>query len=109
MLVFAGGALLYDAIGHWLVQFYGLGGKVESFRAGYAEYGAWIILLKGLTRIPYKLVTFTSGFANYNIWLVLLLSVSSRGWRFFLGAILLKRCAEGIPFWAGRPSWLWFV
>ena len=69
LLGYAIGALLYDSLGHWLIQFYGLGGKVESFRAGYAEYGAWIILLKGLTPIPYKLVTITSGFAGYNIWL----------------------------------------
>ena len=69
ILGYAIGALLYDSLGHWLINFYGLGGKVEAFRAGYAEYGAWIILLKGLTPIPYKLVTITSGFADYNIWL----------------------------------------
>ncbi len=69
ILGYAIGALLYDSIGHWLISLYGLGDKVEAFRAGYAEYGAWIILLKGLTPIPYKLVTITSGFANFNIWL----------------------------------------
>ena len=50
--------------------------ELACVRAGYAEYGAWIILLKGLTPIPYKLVTITSGFANYNIWLFVALSVS---------------------------------
>ena len=38
---------------------YGLGDKVEAFRASYAEWGALIILVKGLTPIPYKLVTIT--------------------------------------------------
>ena len=61
ILGYAIGALLYNSVGHWLIQLYGLGGKVDAFRAGYAEYGAWIILLKGLTPIPYKLVTITSG------------------------------------------------
>ncbi len=36
------------------------------FRETYRQYGAWIILLKGLTPIPYKLVTITSGFVEYN-------------------------------------------
>jgi len=85
------GALLYDSVGHWLIQFYGYGDKVEAFRAGYAEYGAWIILLKGLTPIPYKLVTITSGFANYNIWMFIGLSLIARGGRFFIVAILLNR------------------
>jgi membrane protein YqaA with SNARE-associated domain len=88
---YAIGALLYDSVGQWLIHFYGLGDKVETFRAGYAEYGAWIILLKGLTPIPYKLVTITSGFANYNIWLFIGLSVIARGGRFFIVAILLNR------------------
>jgi membrane protein YqaA with SNARE-associated domain len=91
ILGYAIGALLYDSVGQWLINFYGLGDKVETFRLGYAHYGAWIILLKGLTPIPYKLVTITSGFANYNIWLFVLLSLVGRGGRFFLVAILLNR------------------
>jgi membrane protein YqaA with SNARE-associated domain len=88
---YAIGALLYDSVGHWLIQFYGYGDKVDAFRAGYAQYGAWIILLKGLTPIPFKLVTITSGFANYNIWMFIGLSLIARGGRFFLVAILLNR------------------
>ena len=47
----------------WVIQFYGYGDKVEVLRDAYREYGAWIILLKGLTPIPYKVVTITAGFA----------------------------------------------
>ncbi len=85
------GHLLYDSVGQWVIQFYGYGDKVEAFRAGYAEYGAWIILLKGLTPIPYKLVTITSGFANYNIWMFIILSLVARGARFYVVAILMNR------------------
>ena len=85
------GHLLYDSVGQWVIQFYGYGDKVEAFRAGYAEYGAWIILLKGLTPIPYKLVTITSGFANYNIWMFIGLSIIARGARFYVVAILMNR------------------
>ena len=95
-LGYAIGALLYDSLGQWLINLYGLGDKVQAFRAGYAEYGAWIILLKGLTPIPYKLVTITSGFADFNIWLFVVLSVIARGGRFFFVAVLLNRYGDWI-------------
>ena len=76
------GAVLYDTVGAWLIQFYGYGDKVEAFRAAYAQYGSLIILLKGLTPIPYKIVTITSGFAGFNIALFVILSLITRGARF---------------------------
>jgi membrane protein YqaA with SNARE-associated domain len=91
VLGYAIGALLYDSIGGWIIQLYGYGDKVEQFRTAYAEYGAWIILLKGLTPIPYKLVTITSGFAGYNLFLFVLFSVMTRGARFYILAFLLYR------------------
>jgi membrane protein YqaA with SNARE-associated domain len=91
VLGYAIGALLYDSVGQWLINLYGLGDKVESFRAAYADYGAWIILLKGLTPIPYKVVTITSGFANYNLFLFVLFSIIARAGRFYLLAFLLNR------------------
>jgi membrane protein YqaA with SNARE-associated domain len=85
------GAYLYDTVGHWLIQMYGYGDKVEAFREAYAKWGTWIILLKGVTPIPYKIVTITSGFAGYNLWLFIALSFVCRGMRFFLTAFLLNR------------------
>ena len=85
------GAWLYDSVGQWLINLYGYGDKVEVFRETYRLYGAWIILLKGLTPIPYKLVTISSGFVGYNfIWFVVL-SVITRGARFYVLAFLLHR------------------
>ena len=107
ILGYAIGALLYDSLGQWLINLYGLGDKVEAFRAGYAQYGAWIILLKGLTPIPYKLVTITSGFANFNIWLFIVLSVIARGGRFFVVAILLNRYGEWIRVRIERHLGFW--
>jgi membrane protein YqaA with SNARE-associated domain len=91
MLGYAIGALLYDSIGLWLINLYGYGGKVDAFRAAYAQWGAWIILLKGLTPIPYKIVTITSGFAGYNFGLFVLFSAITRAGRFFVLAFLLHR------------------
>jgi membrane protein YqaA with SNARE-associated domain len=85
------GAVLYDSVGLWLIQLYGYGNKVEAFRQAYAEWGAWIILIKGVTPIPYKIVTIASGFAGYNIFMFVLLSLVARGMRFYLLAFLLNR------------------
>jgi membrane protein YqaA with SNARE-associated domain len=107
LLGYAIGALLYDSIGHWLIEFYGLGGKVDAFRASYAQWGALIILLKGLTPIPYKLVTITSGFAGYNLLLFILCSIAARGGRFFVVAILLNRYGEWIRVRIEKHLTLW--
>jgi membrane protein YqaA with SNARE-associated domain len=85
------GAYLYDTVGHWLIGLYGYGDKVEAFREAYARWGTVIILLKGLTPIPYKIVTITSGFAGYNIWMFIVCSFVARGMRFYLTAFLLNR------------------
>jgi membrane protein YqaA with SNARE-associated domain len=94
VLGYAIGALLYDSIGQWLMNIYGYGARVEEFRAAYAQWGAWIILLKGLTPIPYKIVTITSGFAGYNLGLFILFSAITRGARFFILAFLLHRYGD---------------
>jgi len=88
------GALLYDSVGHWLISLYGYGDKVEAFREAYARWGTLIILVKGVTPIPYKIVTITSGFAGYNIWLFIVFSFVARGTRFYLVAFLLNRYGE---------------
>jgi len=91
VLGYAIGALLYDTLGHWLISLYGYGNKVEAFRQAYAQWGTWIILIKGVTPIPYKIVTIASGFAGYNLFMFVLLSFVARGMRFYLLAFLLNR------------------
>jgi membrane protein YqaA with SNARE-associated domain len=88
------GWALYDTVGLWLIHLYGYGGKVDAFRAAYAQWGAWIILLKGMTPIPYKIVTIASGFAGYSFAMFVLLSFVARGMRFYLLAFLLNRYGE---------------
>lgn len=95
LLGYAIGSLLYDSVGQWLIRVYGYGDDLEHFRALYAEYGAWIILIKGATPIPYKLVTIASGFAGYNLFLFVILSALTRGVRFGIVA--------GLIAWFGEP------
>jgi membrane protein YqaA with SNARE-associated domain len=96
MLGYAIGAFLYDTVGHWLISAYGYGEGIDAFRAGFAKWGAWIILIKGLTPIPYKIVTIASGVAGYNFFMFVLLSTITRGARFFLEAELLRIYGEPI-------------
>jgi membrane protein YqaA with SNARE-associated domain len=88
------GAVLYDSVGAWLIHLYGYGNKVEAFRQAYAQWGTLIILIKGVTPIPYKIVTIASGFAGYNFFLFVVLSLVARGMRFYLLAFLLNRYGE---------------
>jgi membrane protein YqaA with SNARE-associated domain len=83
------GYLLYESVGAWLIQLYGYGAQSEAFRQAYAEWGHWVILVKGVTPIPYKLVTITAGFAEYNFLWFVALSLITRGFRFYLVAGLL--------------------
>jgi membrane protein YqaA with SNARE-associated domain len=103
------GSALYDTVGHWIIQAYGYGDKVELFRDAYVRYGAWIILLKGLTPIPYKIVTITSGFADYPIVPFVLLSIAARGMRFYFFAFLLHRYGVWARVNIEKRLGLWFT
>jgi uncharacterized membrane protein YdjX (TVP38/TMEM64 family) len=56
----------------------------------------WIILVKGLTPIPYKLVTIASGMAHFNLGVFILASIVTRGARFFIVAALLRSYGQPI-------------
>jgi membrane protein YqaA with SNARE-associated domain len=91
---YAIGMFLYDSVGQWLIRLYGMGEGIEAFRATYREWGAAIILIKGFTPIPFKLVTIASGIAGFSFPIFVAASVATRGLRFFLLAWLLKRYGE---------------
>ncbi len=64
------------------------------YQARFAEYGFSVVLLKGLTPIPYKIVAIAAGAAHFSLALFLLASLISRGARFFLVAALLRRYGD---------------
>jgi membrane protein YqaA with SNARE-associated domain len=78
------GYLLFETVGQWLINLYGYGSKMEQVKEAYDKWGALLILVKGVTPIPYKLVTIVSGLLHYNFWLFVLLSVITRGARFYI-------------------------
>lgn len=90
------GFYLLESVGQWVIQLYHMQDKIAQFQTTYAEYGAAIILLKGLTPIPFKLVTIASGIAHFNFPLFVILATITRGARFFIIAALLKRFGEPV-------------
>jgi membrane protein YqaA with SNARE-associated domain len=92
-----GGVLGY-AIGYFLepvgMQILAWLGKADTFetsKALFQQHGAWVILVKGLTPIPFKLITIASGIFHFNLALFIALCVLTRGARFFAEAWVLKR------------------
>jgi membrane protein YqaA with SNARE-associated domain len=93
----AGGALgyfigyaVFDQLARPLIELYGYGPRFAAFQALYAQYGLWIIVIKGLTPIPYKIVTIASGAAHFDFAVFMAASLVTRGARFFLVAALLR-------------------
>lgn len=91
------GGLLGYAIGVWLapvghaiLSLFGHPEGEAEFRKWFADYGLWVILLKGATPIPYKLVTITSGLARFDLFTFVWASILTRGVRFFGVAAILK-------------------
>ena len=89
------GYALLETVGQWIIQLYGLADRVAEYQAAYNRWGLWIILIKGLTPIPYKLVTIASGMAHFSLPVFILASILTRGVRFFMVAGLLR--------WYGAP------
>jgi len=93
ILGYAIGFFLQD-FGIWLMSVTGHAGGLTEFKCWYDRYGVWVILAKGVTPIPYKLVTIASGLAQFSFGMFILASVITRGARFFLLAALLNRFGD---------------
>jgi membrane protein YqaA with SNARE-associated domain len=79
-----------EPLGLWLLKLMGHPEGREAFQSWFDQWGLWVILIKGLTPIPYKLVTIASGLAQFSLITFIWASVLTRGARFFLVAGLLK-------------------
>jgi membrane protein YqaA with SNARE-associated domain len=89
-LGYAIGALLYDQFGTRIIAFYHLEAGFASFQALFQHYGGWVVMAKGMTPIPFKLVTIASGVVHLDPWVFTLSAIGSRAVRFFLVAGLLR-------------------
>lgn len=92
LLGYAIGMFLMDQVGRHILNFFGYSGDREmELRAFYDQWGAWFIFLKGLTPIPYKLVTILSGALHFSLPIFVVASIITRGIRFFAVAWIFQR------------------
>ena len=84
------GFFLYESVGLWLLGALGLTDAFPPAACYLREYGAEIILIKGATPIPFKLLTITAGFIHMHFWTFLWASLASRAFSFMLVGILFK-------------------
>ena len=92
---YAIGYWLFEAVAQPVLQAYGYGDAMARFSSWYAHWGALVILIKGLTPIPYKIVTIAAGAAHFSLPIFFVCSVVTRGARFYMLAWLLR--AYGPP------------
>ena len=90
------GYALFDVLAQPLLRAYHYEAAFRAFQENFATYGVAIVLIKGLTPIPYKIVTIAAGAAHFNFALFMAASVVTRGFRFFLLATLLHFFGERV-------------
>ena len=91
ILGYAIGYFLFEAVAAPVLRAYGYADALVRFQEWYDRWGAMVILVKGLTPIPYKIVTIASGAASFDFSVFLIASIVTRGARFFLVAALIRR------------------
>lgn len=90
-LGYAIGYFFMDTVGHAILTAFHLTEKFAAFKPLVDQYGVWVIIIKGATPIPYKLITIAAGAFHFDLAEFSLASVIARGMRFFLvGALLWK-------------------
>lgn len=88
------GYTFFDLIGSRILAFYGQVEKFDEFVVLLNKWAFWIICAKGLTPIPYKIVTIASGFAKIDLSTFAAASFLTRSSRFLLLSLICKVFGE---------------
>lgn len=96
MLGYAIGYYLYDAVGLPILRFYGKESALDGFIQFVHDYGVPAVIVKGMTPIPYKVVTIAAGVAKMDLLAFAGASIIARAMRFYLVAALLYFFGEPI-------------
>lgn len=96
LLGYAIGYYLYEAVGIPILEFYGKANALDSFIAFVHDYGVPAVIIKGMTPIPYKVVTIAAGVAKMDLLAFVGASIIARAMRFYLVAGLLYFFGEPI-------------
>lgn len=79
----------YEAIGRYIIGFYGIEESSQKVGKLYAENTFLAVAIAGFTPIPYKVFTIAAGLFRVNFPIFVLASLISRSARFFLVATLI--------------------
>lgn len=104
---YAIGYFLFETLGQKILEIYGAAEKFADMQRRYDEYGGWIILAKGLTPFPFKILTILSGVMKMDLKIFILSSIAARAMRFYLVAGLLWKF--GAPIQAFIEKYLGWV
>ena len=83
------GAVLWEAVGQPILEFYGKTDAAEVFSERFNQYGAWAVLIAGITPFPFKVITIVSGWTGLSLPVFIISAIVARGFRFFIVAGLL--------------------
>ena len=100
---------LFESIGRPVLEFYGKDAYFEEFRTTYNDWGAWAVLIAGITPFPYKVITILSGATALNMPVFIAASIVARGVRFFIVAALLWKFGAPIRDFIERRLGLMFT
>ncbi|MBO9580715.1 MAG: DedA family protein [Sphingobium sp.] len=88
LLGYAIGHFLFATVGVTLLDWLHLTASFPKAACYLRDYGAEIILIKGATPIPFKLITITSGFIHLSLFTFIWATIVSRGMQFVLVGVL---------------------
>ncbi len=80
---------LFESLGQPILDFYGKGAAFDDFAQRFNAYGAWAVLIAGVTPFPFKVVTIASGATGLSLPVFIVSAIIARALRFFLVAALL--------------------
>jgi membrane protein YqaA with SNARE-associated domain len=103
------GYSLFESVGRPVLEFYGKDAYFEEFRTNYNAWGAWAVLIAGVTPFPYKVITILSGTTALSLPVFIAASIVARGLRFFIVAALLWKFGTPIRDFIERRLGLMFT
>ncbi|MDJ0825638.1 MAG: YqaA family protein [Rhodobacter sp.] len=109
LLGYAIGYGLFETVGRPVLEFYGTEAYFDEFRDRYNAWGAWAVLIAGVTPFPYKVITILSGTTALSLPVFVTASILARGLRFFVVALLLWKYGEPIRYFIEKRLGLMFT
>ena len=100
---------LFESVGRPVLEFYGKADHFDTFSTRYNDWGAWAVLIAGMTPFPFKVITILSGSTGLSLPVFIVASIIARGARFFLVAVLLWKFGAPIRDFIERQLTLVFI